>query len=100
MTINELLRNLQPRPPITTPPTHYNTLGDMRTEYLHLNNEWFIKAFGWQYMENKPLHATPINEIEPLRIYKDSDFKRLPVKQKYISKEVEYYRDGTHYAGD
>lgn len=82
------------------PATHYNTLGEMRTEYLFLNDEWFVKSFGWQLMNKPPAFHTPIGMIEPLRIYKDSDFPRIPEKVKYVAKEVDYGYGKGNWMGD
>jgi hypothetical protein len=100
MNLEELNRNLYgPRPPSNTPPTHYNNFGEILTEYLFYNGEWFVKAFGWEYISYEPMIKTPVGEFEQLRIYKDSDFKRLPVPEHYDFKEPEYYPN-KHYAGD
>ena len=46
------------------PATHYCTVAGDVMEYLFLNGDWFVKTFGWQYMQHEPVHCTPVGQEE------------------------------------
>lgn len=83
------------------PPTHYNTLGGMLSEYLNMGDKWYLKSFGWCLLNSKPVHATLIGEAEPERV------KSVQVVEPELdhttieTKEPEYYpRDRGRFVGD
>ena len=46
-----------------TPATHYATVCGDVMQYLLIGADWFVKTFGWQYIQHVP-HCTPVGQKE------------------------------------
>ena len=67
-------------PPCSSiPATHFCTVGNDVMQYLQIGCDWFVKTFGWQYIQHVP-YCTPVGEVEIPR--KQVSMPKAPVVRK------------------
>lgn len=87
------------RPHQSIAPTHYNTLGGIRSEYLNIDDSWWLLSHGYQAID-KPVLVTPIGESENIRFIEPKPIKIKRINTEITSTPVDPYKGTGRYKGD